>query len=507
MPRFFFFAAALLPLLLYARTVTFDYVRADDADLIAGNQRFLTDLRNIPRAFTQSYFETENELGDLKTYYRPLAIVSFMLDAARAGADPGAYHATNATLHALATCLLLCLAHAWGAAPLAALAAALVCAVHPVNVQAVTWIAGRNDLLLAVFGLLSLLAWNRVRLGSGIGGLALHVLAFACALFSKEPGIFLPAIAVLHQCLVVRTPLTRTQKVALCFDGLVMIAWAVLRTQALAGSPARPTFGTLRIAIANAPQVLVHFGKLLIPFRLNVSPSVDVTAIVLGVIAVAVFALTASRWRPRAMAIVGVCWALAFLLPTLMVPGLPIYEHRAYVPLIGILVCAAVAFAGRRAVWTAVGVAVVLITFATLTYWRQEVFRDAFAYWTDATRDLQFAPIAHVNLGQLHEAAENPQQARREYLRALALDPHTPKAHNNLGVVLMKLNEPELAAQHFREEARRHPSNADAWFNLGLSAELRGDAAEARGHYERAIVENRFYLPAYEKLGRTPPDR
>jgi tetratricopeptide (TPR) repeat protein len=132
------------------------------------------------------------------------------------------------------------------------------------------------------------------------------------------------------------------------------------------------------------------------------------------------------------------------------------------------------------------------------------VFHDAFAYWTDAAKDPQFGPIANVNLGQLYEGEGRLADARREYLRALERNPDTPKAHNDLGVVLMKLEEPELALTHFREEARRHPWNADAWYNLGLFEEIRGDSAAARRYYERAIAENRAFLPAYEKLGLTP---
>ena len=43
------------------------------------------------------------------------------------------------------------------------------------------------------------------------------------------------------------------------------------------------------------------------------------------------------------------------------------------------------------------------------------------------------------------------------------------------------------------------------WFNLGLWHELRGNTADARRYYERAIEANPQYVPAYEKLGRRPP--
>jgi hypothetical protein len=494
----FFVLAALVPLLLHARTVTFDFVRADDLDLVAGNQAFLSDLSNAPRAFTRSYFEVEGDLVQQKTYYRPAAIVSFMLDAARAGVDPSAYHLTNIVLHAAVTCLVLLLAQTWGAPPLAALLAALVFAVHPVNTQAVGWIAGRNDLLLAAFGLLSLVAWTR-------GAPVLHAIAFALAVFSKETGFAFLVPALLHQALVVRAPLSRPQKVMLGIDAAIVVAWAVLRSRALAGMPSELTMDTVRVMATNAPQILAHVRKMIVPIALNVAPGVQDRDLLLAAGALIAAGIAASRFLTGATTKLAAGWALVFLVPTLTVAGLPAYEHRAYVPLTGIVVAFAIARRQLPTTRWVLTAAVVICVLALTTFRRQDVFRNAFTYWTDAARDPVFGPLANVNLGQLHEAEGRLGEARREYLRALERNPATPKAHNNLGVVLMKLNEPDLAFEQFQAETRQHPRNADAWFNLGLFEELRGNEPAAREHYERAINENPAFTPAYEKLGLPPP--
>ena len=490
----------IVPLLLYGRTVGFGFVKADDEDLIAGNRVFLSDLRHAPRAFTRSYFEVEGELTPQKTYYRPAAVLSFMLDAAWGGVSPAAYHLTNIVLHATAVGLLAALAVAWGASTRAALAAALLFAVHPVNAQAVAWIAGRNDLLMAVFGLVSMIAF-----AAEPSRPVPHVLAFALALFSKETGILFPLLAVLHHRLLAGHRLSRLHWIALGCDASIAGAWAILRARALAGMPSELTLDTLHTVVVNAPQVLVHAGKMLVPLRLNVSPGVDAAGLAIGAAAAAVTIWAAWRLRVRRIAILAAAWALAFLVPTLVVAGLPAYEHRAYVPLMGLLACAAVA--GRRVGRPStdrqlVAGGAVIVLLAVLTYRRVDVFQNPLTYWTDASRDARFGPIAHVNLGQLHEAAGRPGDARREYLRALERDPMTPKAHNNLGVVLMALDEADLAVTHFREETVRLPWNADAWFNLGLWTEMHGRPGAARQYYERAIAVNPAYTPAYEKLGR-----
>jgi hypothetical protein len=499
---FLFAVVAAVVLLLYAHTAGFDFVRADDADLIGANQEFLSSVRNAPLAFTRSYFEVAGQPSDQKTYYRPLTIVSFMVDARRGGANPRPYHVTNVVMHAAATCLLLALALAWGAREWAAFAAALLFAVHPVNVQAVAWIAGRNDLLVAIFGLLSLLAFARPMGAARAVG---HVAAFAAALFSKETGIVFPLVAALHRVMVRGERMTRADRVAVVCDAVVVVAWALARGQALGGATANVPGAFLFTAAANLPQVFVQAGKMVAPLRLSVSPGVDGAGVALGVAAVGVLAWLAWSCTERRLAIVTAIWIVAALLPTLTVPGLPVYEHRVYVPLIALLAGGAVAAGSRigpRHPIANVAVAVVVVVFAVMAYRRELVFRDPFTYWTDGTRDAQFGPIAHVNLGQLYEAAGQPADARREYLRALERDPNTPKAHNNLGVVLMKLGETELAREHFRSETERHPANPDGWFNLGLWSEEHGHADEARRYYLRAIAADRHFAPAQEKLAR-----
>jgi tetratricopeptide (TPR) repeat protein len=266
---------------------------------------------------------------------------------------------------------------------------------------------------------------------------------------------------------------------------------------------------------------------MVIPMPLNVAPGVQDRDLLLAAVALIVLGIGASRYLTSALTKFAAAWVLLFLVPTLLVAGLPAYEHRAYVPLIGVMLTCAI---GRRHVptpnvqrpkkssgafswelgvgnWAVTAFIAFVLVLAVATYTRQEVFRHAFTYWTDAARDPTFGPLANVNLGQLHEAEGRLPEARREYLLALERDPDTPKAHNNLGVVFMKLDEPALALPHFQEETRRHPWNADAWFNLGLFEEMSGNPTEARRFYERAIAANRAFLPAYEKLGIAPPAR
>lgn len=332
---------AAVTLALYGPSVRFGFVHADDVDLIAGNAAFLGDPGNLPRVLARSYFETAAVTTDVETYYRPLVIASFMADTVAGGGAPGFFHATNAVLHAFVAVLALGLLRGLGAGSDAAFAGALIFAVHPLDAQAVYWIPGRNELLLALFVLMAWLAWLRALCAEGARRarwLAAHGAAWLFALLSKETASIFPLVWALHAWQarrwgeLARLPLLTTWLVA----GLV---WLGLRTHALGWGASGGELGAFVAAVwSNLPGMVVTIGKVVLPWRLNVTPGADWPGVAVGVAAMALLGAVFARCLPlRTQAFVW-GWCLLAFLPGLGVSGLPAYEHRAYLPLLA-LVC------------------------------------------------------------------------------------------------------------------------------------------------------------------------
>ncbi len=495
----------LVCLLLFGQTVDFGFVRADDADLIAGNQAFLSELSNAPRVFLRSYFEVDGELSSLETYYRPLVVLSFMVDAQFNGGGQAAYHTTNLILHAIVVVLLFGLALRLGAGRYAAFGAALLFAVHPLTVQTVSWIVGRNDSLLVIFALLSLIGLDAAVRDRRAWGFWLHLVTFGLALFTKETGIvLLPAYGLVVWLWYDRLDFYRKVRwLPWSYFGAATV-WIAVRHLALAGGEVSATPGESLMTVArNLPQLLVYFGKAVFPVGLHVMPSVEPRALGLGVLAVGVLSVTL-RWLPtRRMAVV-LSWFVLFLLPPLVVPNLPAYEHRTYVPLLGLAIGLSqlTSLAGNQWRWTGPRYVLVVLTivFGVLTLRHVPTFRDPLTYWVSATRDTAYAPIAHVNVGRILEELDQPGQATAEYRRALAIDPLTPKANNNLGVTLMTQGRRELALPYFERELEVNPTNAEAHFNIGLFHAVSGRPADGVPHWEAALYHNPYFVPAYEQL-------
>merc|ERR1712086_1186120 len=84
--------------------------------------------------------------------------------------------------------------------------------------------------------------------------------------------------------------------------------------------------------------------------------------------------------------------------------------------------------------------------------------------------------VLHYNLGQLLlEQAGDLQGARKNFRRAVQLEPMDAEAHNSLGAVLQYGGDAKEAASSFKTALRLRPKYAEAHYNLGLALVSLGD--------------------------------
>ncbi len=129
--------------------------------------------------------------------YQPLPVASISMNYLSAGDSPRAYHATNIFLHIINIILIWVFLLGLTRKRFIAGIGAFLFALHPMNVEPVSWIAARSTLLFTAFyiaGLISYLKYNREKKGLYLGLTA----AFATlALFSKSLAISFPLAMLL----------------------------------------------------------------------------------------------------------------------------------------------------------------------------------------------------------------------------------------------------------------------------------------------------------------------
>lgn len=142
----------------------------------------------------------QGPLFGFRAMYRPLYTLSFALDYSLFGIWAPGYHLTNLVLHAVSSFFVYLIAlelvrNEWRRG--AAITAGAIFALHPIHPESVTWIAGRVDLICAVFYLAAMFLFLRWLRAANNLYLALSLAAFALSLMAKEMAVTLPGLLLL----------------------------------------------------------------------------------------------------------------------------------------------------------------------------------------------------------------------------------------------------------------------------------------------------------------------
>lgn len=121
-------------------------------------------------------------------FFRPLGMISYLIDVQWAGFSPVRWHIAAVLLHALNTTLLYWVCRRLGLPMLWALFGAAFFGVHASRPETVTWISARFDLLATLFVLVALLCFL------SRAPLALLLAVTLCGLLSKESAYVLPLL-------------------------------------------------------------------------------------------------------------------------------------------------------------------------------------------------------------------------------------------------------------------------------------------------------------------------
>jgi tetratricopeptide (TPR) repeat protein len=499
----------------YLPSLDYEYTGLDDTSLIVDNYSFLRDMANIPRAFGKGVFETEefrrNRPGEKPRgdFYRPALTLSLMIDAQfaqplpRGGVKPGAFRRGNIIMHAAATALLLFVMIRLGFRRWTSFALAMIFAAHPAFTQAVAWIPGRNDLLLAVFIFASFLALlvyiEKEKMGYNI----LHYIFFAIAMFTKESAILAAIVFLLYKILVNKKKWT-----ALLPDiGIYILIFAVYflaRWSALAGAPevditAEGLPGTLL-------YILQYLQKAIIPVNLAsvVTPrDTDYLMSAMAIIILVGGVLLSKSPRPRLM-IFGALWFFIFIIPGLL-PGIfSGMEHRLYLPFAGLAI-----FAGEFTIFRkivekkgiyAAAAAIIFIIFAFLTINRLPDYENRFSFWTAAVEDSEHSATACLNLGEMYQQVGKSARAAQVHREGLRRDEDMYMMNNNLGGAFMHMEQYDSARKYLHREIRFHPGNPFPFYNLGLMHHMLGRRDSAIHYYRKTLKIDRNFIYAKRQL-------
>ncbi len=174
-----------------------------DASFLTGQNRFVLDEDGLGKFWTTDFFQGAITTGVpyISGYYRPVTNSLFWFEYRLGNDRPAFYRLMQLLLHVTSALLVVILcSRVFDKRIVGALAGGLML-LHPVNAFAATEPAARADVLLSVFYLAGMIAFDRALAAetrrARWGALTLTTLCCALAILSKEPGITMPAALVL----------------------------------------------------------------------------------------------------------------------------------------------------------------------------------------------------------------------------------------------------------------------------------------------------------------------
>jgi len=439
----------------------------DDEVTIVGNS-LIRSWSSIPQIFVSSLFgERMGGIG----FYRPLATLSYLFDYQLFGLSAFGFHLTSIILHAANALLVYALLLRFDLRYRFAFIGALFFAVHPVQIEAVTYISGRNDLLFLLFSLLTILTFL-----SGMRGKPLayifSVLCFALALLSKENAVVVPVLLIPLVWLERKKAEGRLPYLTLALLLLVSVAYAVFRfvliNQSSTGTLSWIAEATLFERFLTVPHALFQYVLLLlVPFPLHMEYQFVETSpwnlwLWMGMpLLLAGIGAGIAFVRQRFLASALFFWFFVSLLPVLNFPvATPstLREHWLYLPSVGAFALIALILQrydegispSARRLFLGVCVCVALV-FGALTIQRNQDWLSPLRLYA---HDVQWEPKSFLlwnNLGVEQYRRGDRTAAKESFLQAVAMSPgeRYSMAHNNLAVMLEQEGNVSEAVRHF----------------------------------------------------------
>lgn len=510
-PLLFSLLLVLGIVIIYGPVSHHEFLNYDDNIYVTSNANVCQGLTwaNVRWAFSAT------EAG----FWHPLTWLSLMADYTLYRLNAGGYHWTNVLLHAASSLLLFfCLYRVSGALWRSGLVAALF-ACHPLNVEPVSWVASRKDVLSTFFWMLSWWMYLCYTEKAGIMRYLGVIAVFMMGLMSKPMVATLPCVLLLLDY----WPLGRFQRISIMRlfaekVPLVVLAAIVImitfvaeqKMEAVAPLNLFPLDVRLQNAAVSYVQYIV---KMLWPLNLTViypHPGYWPPWVVLSsLLALAFASFIVFRLARRFPYLpIGWLWYLGTLIPVIgiiQIGSHAMADRYAYIPIIGLFIMISWGIADFIKRWPSFA-RVIPVIVVVVVVWMASMAAAQVRHWQNSITLFEYAAIVkdnhlvHYNLGIAYREKGNLPAAIDHLRKAGKMRPDLANVQNNLGVALMERGEWEDAEKAFSRAIQLQPDHAGAYNNIAMILYHKKDYEAAQKYFLRAVALRPDYANAHYRL-------
>jgi protein O-mannosyl-transferase len=471
----------------------------------------------------------------------PLNYVTYGLDYILWGMNPLGYHLSSLLIHSVNAVvfyflslrlLRLAVPSSLPQLPyrLVAAVATLLFSLHPLRVEAVAWVLGREIAIAGFFFFLTLICYLKAAEKESIGQsrwgwMSAAWIFYALSLLGKEAALTLPlALFVLDFYPLKRFPGawrewsgTKARRVWCEKVPFLLIALAAAIKAVLAKGQSGTIYAWENYGLLpRLAQVLYSFAfylwKTLAPIELSplypLRPFAGRWSLLFLATGGIFLLLTVGLFILRRRWPVGLAAWVFYAILLLPVSGIVAFgpyvaaDRFSYIPCAlwavvpgtGLLWAWKLKMSARISTRVLAGAhfltAGIVVGLAALTWHQSQIWKDSERLWRHALSIDDGSSFAHNNLGLVLADHGALPEAVKEFRRAVQIDPVFVEAHTNLGNFLAQTGSREEAVAHLRQALQIDPMFANAHNTLGNILVDSGGLEEALQEFRKAIEIN-----------------
>jgi tetratricopeptide (TPR) repeat protein len=412
-----------LALAVYSRSLFCGFVR-DDLPQIVNNPQ-VQSWQYLPQILTSHLWS--QFAGYHALFYRPLFSLWMLVIHTLGGLSPWFWHLSSILLHVVCTYLVYRLMQRLiGSEAGAGLAAALF-AVHPIHVDAVSWVSASNEILFSILTLGAMLVLLKPHERGDRWPIFLSAILYFTGLFAKETGVTLIVLLIAMAWMRVKDR-ERSWSQRLLLTGSPYVAatgaYLIIRWSVMHGVGVENGEHSWRDVFFTSPSIMLFYlRKLIVPVGLSggyvnpIHPS-PTMAFWLPLAAIVLLVLLMTWLAFRMDLVFGFSAALILLPLLLALAGIRLYpqgdmthDRYLYLPSVGLcLLIGAMArrmleAPGRARTVSASVFAILLVAFFVLTFTQQRFYHDDFAFLqreieVSPTNSFAYGLLGNVYMGQ-----------------------------------------------------------------------------------------------------------
>lgn len=525
-PRLMLFAIIIVTVFAYLNSLNNGFV-ADDNGFVKYNVS-IRDLGNLPDFFfnsSKTLAAYDPQWGAI--LYRPLRTASYALDYSLFGNWAPGFHLTNLILHLISVITVYLVSEALLRNTAVSLLAALLFALHPAHIEAVSWIASRADLIGLIFMNFSLLSYMRYRDGGRKRFLYLSLFFSLLSYLGKETMVSFPGVIILYDVIRERKGLKeaiRSNYPSWFLFSALCLAYLVFRfsmtgrmSTAQSWWGGTPYTNFLMMIEATA----VYIKLMLFPFKLSlhyiimpVKSFFEAGVIVSALVVLLTFGMSAYFFKRDRRVFFLLAWFYIGLIPIAnIIPNSfsMMAERYIYMPSMGPIIAMALGIhtlylrtkdkSPSLAKAVTASTAFLVVFFFLMTVDRNKVYKDEFAFYSAAVSDSPYSAASRKSLADQYAARNDFGNALIYYDKALSIDPNFPDALIKKALIYGEQGRSEEAIRLGTRAEGLKPKDPQIRFMLGDVYRLAGDMGQAAEKWRKAIELYPDYAEAYNNLG------